>query len=560
MIHIDSLTLKAFLNENKKNIIGGQLQRIKQPNRKELILFIRNNSKLHKFYINIDPDFYHIALLSVQTEMQRYIETPKNSPMFAMLLRKYIQNAKIIDILQPEHERIIELVFEPSSLNYDTRKLVLAIELMGKHSNIILYNQQDKIILGSIHNVGEEKSQTRQIIGLLPYVYPQKKQKFDLKHTSFQEFMQLFDNSELTMKNFIAQTFFDISNDFAAKFWQKYKNFCFNNDFQLFYKHLLSYINLEKALIQPSIDENFNSFCIFGLCEKKISSINEMIDSYYAKHICDFKISTFKAKLLNTLKKESKKLDCNIKNLKIQLNQNRNLDEKKLFADILMANISKEGQFSYCENIEFENLFEPGKKILIPVEKDLSFVQNAQKYYKMYSKMKTALNFVQKRISQLQEKKNIFETEIFYIENSTKIEELLEISNWIDENLKGRKGKKNLSKMNIFETSILSHTVLLGKNSRQNDYILSKLSKPHDLWFHIKDAPSAHLIVKMDNKDEKPAEKLLYESAKFLKETTYGNVSSKVCVIWTLRKYVSKSNSKGLAFVTYKNEQEIVVD
>lgn len=111
MIHIDSLTLKAFLNENSHIFTNAYVQKVKQPSRKELLLVLRNYGKSFRFYINIDAFYYHIAFLSLEDIEKRQIETPKQALMFCMLLRKYIENSKIIKINQPSHERIVELFF-----------------------------------------------------------------------------------------------------------------------------------------------------------------------------------------------------------------------------------------------------------------------------------------------------------------------------------------------------------------------------------------------------------------------------------------------------------------
>ena len=147
MINIDFLTLKAFFLENIDFLIGARLQKIQQPTRKDFILQIRNNSESRKLYINIDPAIYHISFMNPENESVRNIKIPKQPPMFCMLLRKYLDGAKIADACVIENERILELHFETCDEYGEKRYLCLTIELMGRHSNVILYDRKTSIII-----------------------------------------------------------------------------------------------------------------------------------------------------------------------------------------------------------------------------------------------------------------------------------------------------------------------------------------------------------------------------------------------------------------------------
>ena len=142
MINIDFLTLRAFFIENIDFIIGSRLQKIQQPTRRDFIFSLRNNGESRKLYINIYPQVYHIAFMNKQNEERRNIQIPKQPPMFCMLLRKYLEGAKVSDALVVENERILEFHFETYDELSQKRILCLAIELMGKHSNIILYDKE----------------------------------------------------------------------------------------------------------------------------------------------------------------------------------------------------------------------------------------------------------------------------------------------------------------------------------------------------------------------------------------------------------------------------------
>ena len=179
MITFDSLTLKAFLEENKDFLSGARINKIQQPTRRDFLFSLRNNGETKQFYININPQYYHLCFASKKNIEKRVIEIPQKPPMFCMLLRKYLQNSRIAKVNQPQYERILEFYVETYNEIGDKIYLCLAIELMGKYSNVILYNYDTNMILGCAHNVGAEKSREREMYGGLPYVYPPKQNKMD---------------------------------------------------------------------------------------------------------------------------------------------------------------------------------------------------------------------------------------------------------------------------------------------------------------------------------------------------------------------------------------------
>lgn len=563
MIHIDSLTLKAFLNENSHIFTNAYVQKVKQPSRKELLLVLRNYGKSFRFYINIDAFYYHIAFLNLEDIEKRQIETPKQALMFCMLLRKYIENSKIIKINQPSHERIVELFFETTNDNFKTERLVLAIELMGKHSNIILYNFDTKMILGSIHNVGKEKSQYREVFGNLPYIYPNKKEKIDICKISFENFFEKISVSQIPIKNFLNENFYDITNDFATKLLSTFEHFkqdC-EKDVQNLFLKLLDCINLKQ--INPSCDENYKTFSIFGFCKKKFSSVNEMLNNYYEFYVLENKFNSLKQKITTNLNKETKKLETNILNARIELNDTKKSDKYKQYADLLMMNLYNLKDTKNQKEVVLED-FNTNEKIKIKLDETLNTIDNANRYYKKYNKLKKSKEFLNERLNFLDNKLEKIKETNHYVNIASSVYDLEQILETMESETKTKNKhteKKNKDKkINIETKDINGHILFIGKNDKQNDYILSKLSTSNDFWFHIKDAPSAHIIVKNSNKLENLPDDVVFEVAKLLKNISFGEKASKVSIIYTFRKYVNKGTSKGLAFVTYSNEKEIVVD
>lgn len=239
MINIDFLTLKAFFTENIDFIIGARLQKIQQPTRRDFIFSLRNNSESRKLYININPPIYHLAFISTENEEKRTIEIPKQPPMFCMLLRKYLDGCRIADACVIENERILEFHFDTCDEFAQRRSLCLAIELMGKHSNLILYDRETYIIIGCAHNVGSEKSRYRELKGGLKYIYPPQKMKTELSNELKLQFKGL---SEEKIQNYLSSETFS-----PAILGDRYTLF--------------------QELLENSIPQN---------------SVNEMLDNYYS--------------------------------------------------------------------------------------------------------------------------------------------------------------------------------------------------------------------------------------------------------------------------------------
>ena len=221
MLNFDSLTLKYFFEENKDFISNSVVQKIQLPSRHEIILNIRNiqESKNKKLYININPKYPHICFINDESSALRNIEIPKLPPMFCMQLRKYLNGSKIKDFKLIKYERILELYFDYFDEIGSLTRMCLALEFMGKHSNIILYNAQNKIIIGSIHNISAQKSSVREVYGGINYIYPPIKEKLDILNTSYSTFFEIAKDKDIKK---ISDNFYYFNQTLLKEIFNKY--------------------------------------------------------------------------------------------------------------------------------------------------------------------------------------------------------------------------------------------------------------------------------------------------------------------------------------------------
>jgi len=536
MINFDSLTLNLFLEENEDFFIGAKVQKVQQPNRNELIFHIRSLGKSKKLYVNFNPNFYHICFLREENENRRNISIPKTAPMFCMLLRKYIQNAKIERVCVPAGERIFEIYFEYFDELNERAMLCLAIELMGKHSNVILYNYDTNVIIGCAHNVSSEKSRERELAGLLPYIYPPKQKKKNLLRASKEDFACVEDIE-------IAKKYRYLTVPIIKQVKSQLKN---NGDL---YFALKEFLSLKKY--SPSIAKDYSQFSLIKLSDYNLcESINEMIDNYFSYHQNLFILENLRAKIIRVVSSQLKKLYA----LREKQNQQIAKIDKALIykqkADIIMANIYyiKQGQ-------KFANLYDfEGNEIKIDLDENMSATENANRYYALYKKSKSANEHAQLLLKETLSQILFYEEIEFYAKNAKQLEELQELYSEINE--ENSLSKEIPQKIEFIEYD--NFKIYFGKNKKQNDYILSKLSSAEDLWFHPLNSAGAHVLVKLNNSKDIVPDSVLLKAAQITKEYSSQKDNSKTSIIYTKRKYVKKANNK-LAFVTYKNESEIIV-
>lgn len=534
MINFDFITLSLFLKENIDFLQGARIQKIQQPTRQELIFGIRgiknidshskpelkqesrlgyclapaplegeglgrgdlifaqqkeadnvlnaNRGESRKFYININPKFFHICFMGGVNEKKRLIEIPKQPPMFCMLLRKYLEGAKISKIVQPPEERILEFYFETYNELSEKIYLCLAIELMGKHSNVVLYNYDTNVIIGSMHNVGAEKSREREIIGGLPYTYPPK--------------------------------------------------------------------NLNR------------NFLGFSTILKEGASVNETIDDYFSSIQEIEKIKNLKSRLLTVTKTKLRKANSALE--KIQ-KQTKTFEKTELYrkkGDLIMANLYNGKDF--LKSIEVVD-YETNEPLKIILDETKTLVENANQYYKLYNKAKTALLKSDEMTENFKQEKDYIEQILYSIEEAKTIEDLLEIDEEEGKMSGRQEGKKKPITSHVLPLTLQFtvhgslFTVFVGKNNKQNDYVVSKLARSEDMWFHTHNCAGSHVLLRVEA-GQKVTDEIIFECAKLAKEYSSGKLSSKVGVIYTKAKNLKKPPGANLGYVIYKDEKEIIVD
>ncbi len=543
MINIDSLTLKLFAKENAQYFEDARIQKIQQPTRRDLIIQLHGGGETRKLYININPAIYHICFLSPETMERRNIVVPQQPPMFCMLLRKYMVGSRIVRVNVPDDERIFEIYFETFSEIGEIIPLCLAVELMGKHSNVILYNYDTNVILGCMHNIGAEKSREREMAGGLNYVYPPKNKRED-----YLKMPEVFVDARLQIDGG------KIAESFSSYF--KYISKAMMNEIIQSgdIKSNLK-IAVEMQNVNPSVALDYSDFSVFSFVKngrKFKPTIAAMLDDYFSFYTEKSNIISLKQSLIAVVNRELKKNLSTFEKQKAQLDRFEKALIQKKKADILMANL-------YQLKIGLAKVkldaYEIGGKIEIDLDSNLSPVENANRYYKLYSKAKTANEIATDMMIKTQEKIEYYEGLAFQIETASSFKDLVEI----EEEIAPKSAKKKTVLPAVEELEINGFRVFIGKNNKQNDYIYSKISAPEDVWFHVYNSAGSHILVKIDDKKALDDDTLL-KVAQLAKKYSKQANSLKAPVIYTKRKFLKRPPNTHAGYVTYKNEQEIVVN
>jgi predicted ribosome quality control (RQC) complex YloA/Tae2 family protein len=578
MINFDSLSLKALISEIEPILTEGRVQKVQQPSKNELLLTVRALRETRKLYICVDPKYPHAALLSAKGEELRNINIPQKPPMFCMLLRKHLEGCKINAVSSPNFDRILEIRFDSYSELGEKLPMVLACEFMGKYSNLILYTEQEKIIQGCAHFVSSEKSRERELAGGYTYVYPPKQNKIDLNSLSKQEFSARLKILDAPVNIWLNEKFGFISKALATEICNFLGIDTSENKITAIsqeklselYDLLIETVNFEN--INPSISRDKKVFSIIGVDKnidwQRYNSVNEVIDLYFGYQVFNDKFSRLKNYVSKVLKGELKKLKGQLENIgedeEKKLAKEEKMERYRQYGDIIMANLYKIA--NNAEFAEVENFFDENKIIKIPLDKMLSASENAQKYYKLYNKAKNAAVYAKELSDKIY-------TEIDYLEgikesvnhaeslaDLKEIEQELIAQNLIKSNGTpvSKKGKQETIKLTGFVSSD-GFEILLGKNNKQNDFLL-KIASPEDIWLHTQNIHGSHVLIKLPQNITEVSETALHEAVYIAAYYSQARESSNVPVVYTRKKFVKKPAGSKPGFVIFTHEKTLWVN
>ncbi len=573
----DGIVTKAISCELTQ-LCGARIDKIFQPNKNEIILGLYLNKKNYALDICIDAQNCRINL-TVNSKAN-----PQVAPNFCMLLRKNLIGLKLKNIITFDLERLVILEVEGFDEIDDIISKKLVIELMGKHSNVILLDDTN-IIIDSLRHIKELDENYRDILPHTKYIMPTSNKINFLELRSFDEFKSYIHSDTLeNLSTDISNTFNGISKSFINAIIQKFNIRELNtSNTEIIFNYLCKVIDCTQTYqlsFEPVKNSEGNIKDYFLVPSEDISSnfdLNFFIDDFYFNKETNENFKNYRNTLLKLILDILKKYNKRLFNINEKLNECNDMEKYRIYGELITANLYRIPNQN-LEEIELENYYDNNNKIIIKLDKRYLPSINAKHFFKKYSKLKNALEIVTKQKEDTLKELDYIESVVYELENCSSLNEVTEIFEEISENaiFKEKTSKSNMIKkskikkskltknkevsFNPIKYSIDGYTILVGRNNKENDYLTLKYANKNDIWFHTKDFHGSHTILKIDNNLPYPDNNVLIKTAQIATIHSKAKNSSNVPVDYCEVKYVKKPSGSKPGMVIYTNYKTLNVN
>lgn len=566
----DGFVTHALIYELKNKILNAKIDKIYQPEKDEIIITLRTFSENFKLLLAASSSNPRFNLTQVKKE------NPISAPLYCMILRKHLYGGKIIDINQNAFDRTVIFEIESYTELGDLTVKKLIVEIMGRHSNIILVNENG-IIIDSIKHVDFTLSSVRQILPGLKYELPPAQDKYTPdKITKELLLNKITDNLDCSgYKKVLLNNITGLSPLIADEILSRADG-VLNSDI-----NREKFISEALDLLSKVIENDFTPTLIYDKDHKHPAafscisltqfgnlphycseSMSEIIDKFYEERSKNEKLAQKSAGILKIINNNLERCKKKIALHKSNILKAKSRDKYKIYGDLLTANMYRinYGDKSFkAVNFYSENQ----EEIEIPLKPDLSPSANAQRYYKLFNKAKTTEEFANEELKKAVDEEYYLETILEALKLAQSPLDIDEIKEELTEQgyiaKSKKKGKKTVStsKPLQFKTSD-GYTVFVGKNNKENDYLTLKSSYSTDIWLHTKNIPGSHTIIKTNNNPEVPDNTIL-EAAALAAYYSKAKSSANVPVDYTPVKNIKKPNGAKPGFVIYDNYKTVYV-
>lgn len=567
----DGIVTKCIVSELNSCIINGKINKVFEPTKNDLILGIYSGGKNYALNICISSTNYRMHLTTSSKP------NPLNAPNFCMLLRKHIIGTKIKKISTYDLERIVTIELEGFNELNDLVCKKLIIELMGKHSNVILLNENN-IIIDALRHLDTFSNSTRDILPAHEYVYPNCDKISFLKLSSFDEFYNIICNdlSNSSLDAILSNKFNGISKVFASSIISELQITELSKDniekVYNYIKNILNNISFTSCKEFMDVAKNKSDYVVTLSNDASLLNINFFIDDYYLQKESSEEFKTYRNNILKLILNELKKYTKRLLNINQKLEECSKMDIYKLYGELITANLYRLSNEN-IDKIELENYYDNNNWVEIPLDKSISPAYNAKKYFKKYNKLKNALEIVSLQKADTAKEIDYLESIVYELENAKSLLDINDIYAEISENVlfkdklnsskntkKSKSSKKHLHSQNLepLHYIIDEFDVFVGRNNKNNDYLTLKLAHNNDIWFHTKDVHGSHVILKTNKKEIEP--ETINKCASLAAFHSKAHSSSNVPVDYTFVRYVKKPHGAKPGMVIYTNYNTVNVN
>ncbi|MFC6261246.1 NFACT RNA binding domain-containing protein [Levilactobacillus fujinensis] len=547
----------AMVQELSQTLTTGRVSKVNQPYANEIVLTVRANSHNYPILLSANPTYARIQVTQIP-----YVNPPVPTN-FTMILRKYLQGAILKGITQVANDRVVHLHFTSRNELGDQQELLLIIEIMARHSNVILVDTASMKILDAIKHVGSDQNRYRLLLPGAQYIMPPKQDLVDPftgARDDLTATVRDFPNQEV-LAHTLQQQYQGLGKDTAAALATKlHEPGDSVTNFATFFKGF--------ATPQPTLaitSKGKTSFTAFPYpstgTQQAAATLSTLLDTYYQDKAERDRVQQQGSVLIRVVRNELKKDRNKLKKLKRTLAETENADEYRIKGEVLTTYLSQvqRGQ----TEVELPNFYDNNQPIKIALSNQISPNQNAQKYFKRYQKAKNAVSYVNEQLAITQADVDYFTNIMAQIElaapkDLVDIRLELQQGGYLRDHDHQKKSKKQrrqkISKPDRFTASD-GTKISVGKNNLQNDQLSLHTAKRTDIWLHVKDMPGSHVIIHADN----PSDETIMEAANLAAYFSKGRESSNVPVDYLPVKRLHKPNGAKPGYVIFTGQHTVYV-
>ncbi|HHJ5065872.1 TPA: fibronectin-binding protein EfbA [Enterococcus hirae] len=551
----DGVFTHAMINELRESLLSGRISKIHQPYENEVVLVIRSRGKNQRLLLSAHPSYARIQITQID------YQNPDTPPNFVMMLRKHLDGAILESIEQIENDRVIHFHFTKRDELGDLQNIILIVELMGRHSTIILVNKESGKILDAIKHIGSSQNTYRSLLPGVDYIAPPEQNQLNPFSQEKEKVFHRLSQMDLTPKG-IQQQFqgigFDTAQELVARLTER------PNEKMLVWQEFFTAIDTQRS---PSLYEvaekeyftpiNYRFFDSNTQQKKMYPTLSALLDAFYQEKAEKDRAKQQGGELIRKIENELKRNKNKLKKREQTLKDSENAEDYRRDGELLttfMAQVPRG-----ANEVTLPNYYEEDRPITIKLDPALTPNQNAQKYFHRYQKLKNAVKLIGKQIEEAKNEIDYLESVLSQLEIAGPMDiEVIKEELTAEGYLKKKYSKKQKRKKPSQPDQYLSTDgtlILVGKNNLQNDQLSLKTAKKTDYWLHAKNIPGSHVIIKSDQ----PSDETITEAAELAAYFSKYRHSAQVPVDLVQVKHLRKPNGAKPGYVIYENQKTIIV-
>ncbi len=554
----DGLVLSAVTNEMSALLTGARIDKIQQPTDHDMVLTLRNERTTYKLLLCANKAYPRAHITT-----RFATPNPAVAPMFCMLMRKHLEGARIERISQFSRERILFIDVEGRDELGEPAMRRLVLEIMGKHSNLLLLNTVDGIIIDAISHVTSRVNRFREILPGRPYVYPPVQDKSDPFLETQEGFLEKRALQKATpIEKFLVQNYLGVSPFFGKEVAYRLHGL---EEWTVFSQLLMKCQQSQTPTVMVDRNGEMSAFYLFDVLHTKLEaqimpSVNDCIDLYYTaralRDIAHAKAGAY----LRLIRTERDKVALKIDKFEQLLASSKDAEQWRISGELLTAylHVAQKGQ----TEVSLPNFYDEETPLGIALNPALTPLENANAYFKRYAKYKKGIGITQEQLALAKEElvyldSVLHELETSHVEDLPAIEGELRLAGYLRKQMDVPK-KKIVTEKKFTPTRYVSSdeiSIMVGKNNQENDMISLKVARKTDTWLHVKDAPGSHVVIEHPN----PPESTLLEAGMLAAYFSRQRDSSKIAVDYVPIKNLWKPNKARPGFILFTGQQTMLI-